>query len=59
MELVNGKIVNEFDELIGTYKYICENMYCVELYGCKAEMSRKTLQDKVDNLELCLVPIWD
>lgn len=57
--LLNGNIVNEYDEVVGSYRYIVGDCYWVELYGSESEMTRKALVDKVVELELYTVPIWD
>ena len=57
-ELVNGVIVNEYDELVGEYHHIVGDRFWVTLYGVKTEMSRKVLIKKVNDLELYTVPEW-
>lgn len=56
-ELVNGNIVNEFDEIVGTYRFIYGNNFWVTLYGNKEEMTRKKMIEKVQSLDLYFEPI--
>lgn len=58
MELVNGNIVNEFDEIVGEFRFIYGDNFWVTLYGNKSEMTRKQLIEKVNSLELYLEPIF-
>ena len=59
--LINGTIVNEFDEQVGTYRHIMWNRYWVDLiyHGGKREMTRKELVDIVRKLDLYTIPDWN
>lgn len=57
-ELVNGNIVNEFDEIVGTYRFIYGDNFWVTLYGNKEEMTRKKMVQKVNDLELHFEPVF-
>ena len=54
--LLNGEIVNEFDEVVGSYRHIYGNQYFVTLYGNKEQMSQNKLKEKILELELFTVP---
>ena len=53
-ELINGRIVNEFDETVGTYRHIANNKYNVILYNNHYELTAKGLVNEVLRLNLYL-----
>ena len=53
-EIINGRIINEFDEIVGTYRHIAGNLYRVVLYGGHYELTRKQLVNKVLFMNLYL-----
>lgn len=57
--LVNGNIVNEFDDVVGTYRHIMNNRYWVTLYGNKTEMTQKQLKEKLEELDLYTEQTWE
>ena len=58
MELVNGNIVNENDEIVGKYYHILGTLYSVTIYGNREELTKEQLVSKLDRLELYAEPVW-
>lgn len=58
-ELINGNIVNEFDEIVGTYRFIYGDNFWVTLYGNKEELTRNQMVQKINNLELYFEPVYN
>lgn len=56
--IVNGNIINEFGDVLGTYRHLVGNCYAVSLYDGYEEMTVREFTAKLNALELYIEPLW-
>jgi len=55
-ELIQGDIVDVDDKIVGYFYHIYSNRYVVAIYGYRQEMTKTQMLEKLDIMNLNLVP---